>query len=828
MRMDKLVKTAKVALAAATFAIDRPYTYRVPDALAEKLVPGMRVLVPFGAGNRPSEGLVLSLADEVPEGRLKEIGTLLDPRPVLTQEGIRLALWMRERFFCTVYAAALTMLPTGLWYVLRESYAIAPGIDRETWEEKTARSPKAKQIMGLLYAAGGQADLDQIKAIPDLKDPRATLRELEKAGLITRQTQAKRKVGDKTEPIARLTMDPAEAMALLAPKQKTSPMGYRVTELLCRLGSASVKELCYFTGASRTTIKSLAKKGVLALEEKEIFRRAMPETGEITPLSTLNDQQQAAYQGLLDLMEEPAPQAALLYGVTGSGKTQVYLHLIQKALEAGRGAIVMVPEIALTPSLLQIFLAHFGRQVAILHSCLPTGERYDEWKRVRDGRAKVVVGTRSAVFAPLPDLGLIILDEEQESSYQSESMVRYHAREVAKFRCKQHKGLLLLGSATPAVESRYAAETGQYHLFTLQQRYNAHQLPKVVLADMKQELRAGNNSGLSELLRTELEENLRRGEQSILFLNRRGNSRMALCSQCGEVPTCPRCSVHLTYHSANGRLMCHYCGYSMPLPEVCPHCAGRFQFVGMGTQKLQEELQALYPDVEVMRMDADTITATRSHEVLLDRFRRKKVPILLGTQMVAKGLDFPNVTLVGVVDGDLSLYADNYRAAERTFSLLTQVVGRAGRGDKPGRAIIQTWTPDNDILNLAARQDYDTFYTGEREMRCLLRFPPFLNLFRITISGPEETQVLRACAVVRRSLDPWIKPRQHGPEGPEVLGPAPAPILKINNRYRYRVLVKCRNDKEIRAILAQILRAAQQDRANKGLSILIDVDPMDG
>ena len=362
----------------------------------------------------------------------------------------------------------------------------------------------------------------------------------------------------------------------------------------------------------------------------------------------------------------------------------------------------------------------------------------------------------------------------------------------------------------------------------MQQRYNAHQLPKVVLADMKQELRAGNNSGLSELLQTELEENLRRGEQSILFLNRRGNSRMALCSQCGEVPTCPRCSVHLTYHSANGRLMCHYCGYSMPLPEVCPHCAGRFQFVGMGTQKLQEELQALYPDVEVMRMDADTITATRSHEVLLDRFRRKKVPILLGTQMVAKGLDFPNVTLVGVVDGDLSLYADNYRAAERTFSLLTQVVGRAGRGDKPGRAIIQTWTPDNDILNLAARQDYDTFYTGEREMRRLLRFPPFLNLFRITISGPEETQVLRACAVVRRSLDPWIKPRQHGPEGPEVLGPAPAPILKINNRYRYRVLVKCRNDKEIRAILAQILRAAQQDRANKGLSILIDVDPMDG
>ena len=424
-------------------------------------------------------------------------------------------------------------------------------------------------------------------------------------------------------------------------------------------------------------------------------------------------------------------------------------------------------------------------------------------------------------------MGLIVLDEEQESSYQSESMVRYHAREVAKFRCTHHKGLLLLGSATPAVESRYAAEMGQYHLFTLRQRYNAHQMPKVRLVDMKQELRQGNATGLSGLLREELEENLRRGEQSILFLNRRGNSRMVVCSQCGEVPTCPRCSVHLTYHSANGRLMCHYCGHSQPLPELCPHCYGRLQFVGMGTQKLQEALEESYPGVEIMRMDADTITATQSHEVLLDRFRWKQVPILLGTQMVAKGLDFANVTLVGVVDGDLSLYADNYRAAERTFSLLTQVVGRAGRGEKLGRAVIQTWTPDNDVINLAARQDYDTFYEEEREMRRMLRFPPFLDLFRITLSGPEETQVLRACAVIRRSLEPWVKPRQQGPEGPEVLGPAPAPVLKVNNRYRYRVLLKCRNGREIRAVLAQILQAAQQDRANRGLSIAMDVNPMD-
>ena len=818
---------AKLALAAATFAIDLPYSYRVPAQLEGVLVPGMRVLVPFGAGNRPSEGLVLSLEEGEGKRGLKEIRTLLDPRPVLSPEGIRLALWMRERFFCTVYAAALTMLPTGLWYVLKEGYALAPGVDRETWEEATRSRPRANQLLHLIHAAGGRADLEQIRAIPDLKDPRKVLRELEKEGLVVKDTNARRKVKDKTEQIACLAVDPAQALAQMTPKRKTSPMGYAVTELLSNLGKASVKELCYFTGASRQTIKNLEKRGILTLQEREVFRHPLPESQELHPLLPLNDQQQRAYEGLAALMEEDKPQAALLYGVTGSGKTQVYLHLIQTALEKGRGAIVMVPEIALTPSLLQIFISHFGRQVAVLHSCLPTGERYDEWKRVRDGQAPVVIGTRSAVFAPLANPGLIILDEEQEGSYQSESMVRYHAREVAKFRCTQHKGLLLLGSATPAVESRYAAEIGQYHLFTMTSRYNAHALPQVRLADMKQELRQGNHTGLSSLLKEELEENLRRGEQSILFLNRRGNSRMVVCPQCGETPSCPRCSVHLTYHSANGRLMCHYCGFSQTLPDLCPQCYSRLQFVGMGTQKLQEELQALYPDIEVMRMDADTITAQQSHEVLLDRFRRKKVPILLGTQMVAKGLDFENVTLVGVVDGDLSLYTDNYRAAERTFSLLTQVVGRAGRGEKPGRAVIQTWSPDNDVINLAARQDYDTFYEGEREMRRMLRFPPFLDLFRITISGPDETQVLRACAVIRRSLEPWIKPRQQGPEGPEVLGPAPAPVLKVNNRYRYRVLVKCRNGKELRAILAHLLKEAQQDKANRGLSILLDVNPMD-
>ena len=820
------MKIAKAAIASVSYAIDLPYSYRVPPELADRAEPGVRVMVPFGTANQLREGIILSLEEGDGAG-LKTLRALLDDSPVLDREGIRLALWMREQFFCTVYAAVLTMLPTGLWHVLKEEYALAPGLDREAADRATEDSPAERKILDLLYAAGGTLSLDRMRGLPGIREPRRLLRGLEKKDLVVRTAQARQKVGDKTEKIAVLAMDPAEALALAGRRRKTAPMRYTVTELLCGLGSVSVKELRYFTGASMQTVRGLEKSGILALREREVFRRALPQAGETKPLPDLNGEQQAAFRGLSALLETRRPQAALLYGVTGSGKTQVYLHLIRQVLAQGRGAIVLEPEIALTPGLLALFLSHFGEKVAILHSCLPAGERYDEWKRVRDGLAPVVIGTRSAVFAPVKDPGLIILDEEQEGSYQSESMVRYHAREVAKFRCARHGGLLVLGSATPAVESRWAAETGRYRLFTLTERFNARALPQVTLVDMKGELRQGNDTGLSGRLLEELEANLSRQEQTILFLNRRGNSRMAVCGDCGEAPACPRCSVHLTYHSANRRLMCHYCGYSEPLPDLCPSCAGRLRFVGVGTQRLQESLEARYPGVEILRMDADTVSASRSHEVLLDRFRRKRIPVLLGTQMVAKGLDFENVTLVGVIDADLSLYVPSYRASERTFSLLTQVVGRAGRGEKPGRAVIQTWSPENDVIRLAARQDYDGFYEAERDLRSVLRFPPFCSLFRVTVSGSEESQALRACAVLRRSLEPWAARRRAEGRETELMGPAPAGILKINNRYRYCLTLKGSNDRETRSTLAQLIRSAQKDPVNRGLTILADVDPMD-
>lgn len=616
-------------------------------------------------------------------------------------------------------------------------------------------------------------------------------------------------------------------MALVTPRRRSAPLRYAVTKLLCALGSASAKELCYFTGAANATLRSLEKSGILRLEHREVFRRVTVEAGERAAPPVLNAEQQAAFEGLDALAAAGRPAAALLYGVTGSGKTQVYLRLIYEALARGRTAMVLVPEIALTPQLLRIFASHFGDDIAVLHSSLRAGERYDEWKRVRSGQARVVIGTRSAVFAPLRNLGLLILDEEQESTYKSENVPKYHARDVAKYRCAQNDALLVLGSATPSVESMYHARRGDYRLFTLRRRYNEQAMPEVLIADMKQELRAGNGTSLSGPLRAGLAAAMEAGEQSILFLNRRGASRMVTCGECGEVPTCPRCSVHLTYHSANGRLMCHYCGHSEPLPDACPSCGGALNFLGYGTQKVEEELHAAFPGREILRMDTDTVSATQSHEKLLSRFEKERIPVLVGTQMVAKGLDFENVTLVGVISADLSLYVDDYRAGERTFSLLTQVVGRAGRGAKQGRAVIQTFTPENDVIRCAARQDYDSFYEQEIELRRMRLCPPFRELFVLTASGPLESAVLRTCMRLRRSLEGWLAQPPFRDWEVTLLGPAPASVAKINDRYRYRLTLAAQNTKEIRAMVAHLVRCAQTDKENKGVSVSADVNPLD-
>ncbi len=821
-----MARIAKIAVSASTYAIDRPYDYLIPGPLEGMVRPGMRAAVPFGRGNRVSDGIVLAVGSREDGEKLKSILALLDEEPLLDEDAIRLALWMREQYFCTVYDAVRAMIPAGLWFSLKACWRIAPGIGREAAYDAAGECKWAQKLVELLFANGGWAEEGKIRTAFGVSDPGTAIRMLEKSGVIVREASAARGINDKMEQIAALAMDPSSVMALLAPKRRRAPLQYAVGEAICAVGETSAKELCYFTGASMATLHSLEKMGVLTLSRREVYRRPqLPAYEEAAPME-LSREQAKAYEGLLALTEGGSA-AALLYGVTGSGKTQVYLRLIHTLMERGKTALVMVPEIALTPQLMRIFASHFGHRVAILHSSLSAGERCDEWKRARAGEARVVVGTRSAVFAPLPSLGVIILDEEQEPSYKSEQNPRYHAREVARYRCYKAGALLLLGSATPTVESMYRAKQGEYHLFTLCRRYNQQALPQVTVVDMKEELRRGNGGTISAPLVAMLEETIERGEQAILFLNRRGASRMVTCGECGQTPVCPRCSVHLTYHSANRRLMCHYCGWSQPLSDRCPSCGGLLNFIGAGTQKVEEELHSLFPGTAVLRMDADTVSAVHSHERILDKFRRERVPILLGTQMVAKGLDFENVTLVGAVSADQLLYTGDIRAPERAFSLLTQVAGRAGRGEKAGRAVVQTFTPDNDVIRFAASQDYDSFYRQEVRLRETRGLPPFCDLFMLSASGLEETAVLQTLVRLREALGNALRQAPYNKIPCRLLGPAPAPVAKLNDRYRFRLVLSAQNTRVVRQLMAHLLQQAQADRKNRGVALSADLNPLD-
>lgn len=744
---------AKVAVAAARYWVDRPYDYLIPAELKEKALPGSRVYVPFARGNRRSEGVILAISDHSDYGKLKSITAVLDDKPVLTPDQIKLALFMRERFFCTVFDAVKAMLPAGLWF------------------DNTGR----------------------------------------------------RKVGDKTIEMAKLCLPPEEASAIASNKRLRSSAQANLLEMLCSFESLPSRELLQFSGASRQSLKALQKAGLVELYYREAYRRPEIHLGEIEPPPLLNEEQQKAFEGINALACSGKSGAALLFGITGSGKTSVYIHLIMEQLKRGKSAILLVPEIALTPQMIETFSSHFGDDVAVLHSSLSPGERYDEWKRIKAGKARLTIGTRSAVFSPAENLGIIIIDEEQEETYKSENAPRYNARDIAKYRCAQSGALLLLGSATPDIVSMYMAQKGRYAYFELNNRYNDMLLPEVEIVDMKRELRRGNGGNISSRLREELEKNISRGEQSILFINRRGANKLVSCGECGYTYKCPKCSVSLTYHSNNRRLMCHYCGFSRWVDESCLECGGALNFIGAGTQMIEQELDQIFPGIGVMRMDTDSVAPVGSHEELFERFRRERIPIMVGTQMVTKGLNFENVTLVGVISADQSLYAGNYKAGERSFSLITQVVGRSGRGSKPGRAVIQTYTPENETIKQAARQDYLDFYRSELELRRIQNLPPYTELFAVSASGQVEEHVVSACRYIKAWLDDTA-----GREGRAVvLGPSPLPVVKVNNRYRYRVTVSAGPGSGIRSLLSQIVIQCSTDKRFSDVAVYADNDPLD-
>jgi len=811
---------AFIAVSSAVYAIDKPYSYQVPDHL--KVLPGMRVIVPFGRGNKKTEGFVLALQKQDQDG-LKALVQVLDEEPLLSENDIRMAAFVRERYFCTFYDVIRAMLPAGIWFHTSVQYELTEYSGQ--YAALINRQPLALQVMEWIILQQGKVEEAQLKKqFPDEEALGKAVRYLIRKNLLRSNESQTRKARDKTEKIVSLAVSSEEAMKYALRKQQSAPLQYALLQLLSSAGSGNSKELCYYTGATMSTVKRLAQLGYVRLSDHEVFRTPLPQSVLQAEPLVLNEEQETAYQQLVQRANADEPGVALLYGVTGSGKTAVYIQLIRRALAQGKQAVLLVPEIALTPQLLTLLMAHFGSQVAVLHSGLRVTERYDEWKRIRKGLARVVVGTRSAVFAPVDNLGILIVDEEQEHTYKSENAPRYHAREVAIYRGSKSHALVVLGSATPSIETMYRAKSGQYLLCRLTNRYNGMDLPHAELVDMKAELKSGNSSSISEPLRLAMEETFAQDKQCILFLNRRGAGKYRICVDCGTVTMCPRCSVHLTYHAVNGRLMCHMCGYSEAAQNRCQQCGGHCKTVGSGTQKVEQELLQLFPDKTVLRMDADTITAANNHEAILNRFRTEKIPILLGTQMVAKGLNFEDVTLVGVLDADMALYSGNYRASETTFSLISQVVGRSGRGSASGRALIQTMTPEHSVLRLAAEQDYDGFYDLELSMRKLQNCPPFLDLFALSFVGPFEDLTLKAAAAFRGWLEEAFRQPGYLQLKAQILGPAPATIVKVNNSYRYHITIHCANSKPVRRLMAHLLQSFAKDHRFRGVTAFADTN----
>lgn len=797
---------AKVLLRTKQPEIDRAFDYRVPEELRDGLCPGMRVLVPFGPRNTRTEGYVLELADHtfVPGYKVKSVLARLEAYPLFSWEMLELARWMKEEYYCTLSQCLQTMMPAGIqaktdWLVcLAESAAGFPA----------DLTPREAQTVAFIKNNGGvckQSALD--------RSAQATLKALKEKGAIRFRQETQNAQYRHTERRVFLALPGEEALASLGTNARTASQRAVIAALMAEDG-LGYQALLDTAKVGASTINTLKSKGFLAIRQEEVRRIPREARGHLPAASfqPTPDQEQVL-RALEGIRREKRPKPVLLHGVTGSGKTEIYLQTIEKVLAEGKQAIVLVPEISLTPQMVERFVGRFGDRVAVTHSRLSLAERHDQWKKARLGEASVMIGPRSAVFAPFPNLGLIIMDEEHEHSYRSELTPKYHAAAVAKKRCELTGALLLLGSATPSVDTYYQAAEGKIHLLELPKRIGESGLPSVSIVDMRLELAEGNRSIFSLALAQGLEETLAAGKQAILFLNRRGYSTFVSCRKCGYVATCDNCAVSYTYHAAEQKLRCHYCGKEQDAPKVCPACGSPYiRYFGTGTQRAEEAVKKRFPQARVLRMDADTTRKKDSYLEILSAFGRGDADILIGTQMIAKGHDFPGVTLVGVLAADLSLHFGDFRSAETTFQLLTQVAGRAGRGNDPGRVYIQTYSPEHYAVQYAAKQDYPSFYREETALRMQMDYPPFSHIASLLVTGAEE----KSCIEASRELADILL----NDDALEVLGPAPAVISKLKGVYRWRILVKAKEEARLRESL---LNALAQYKGKKPAGVLVDM-----
>ena len=799
---------AHIVLQKTAYSFDKPYSYIVPENLLGVCKAGCRVTVPFGKGNNSRQGLVLSLKEADSNDNLKSILCVLDDTPVLSDEMLKMCEWLHETLFCTYFDAVSLLLPAGISFKMVDSYKVNP-----EFKDIDSLSVAEREVFDYLFAVGDFVAVDKLLKEFGLAET-SLLVSLYKKNAVIKESNAVRKMGDATLKSVRIKIQDGDFSAFkLTAKQK------EVAQYLYDVGAVSVKELRYFTGVTQSVIDAVVQKGIAEYFEQEVYRTPTRIGTRQNEEILLTKEQQQVFDDLKGNLS--SFNCALLYGVTGSGKTQVFLKLVDEVISKGKSVIIMVPEISLTPQVISIFSNRYGDKISVFHSAMSLGQRMDEWKRIKEGKSQIAIGTRSAIFAPSENIGLIVMDEEQEHTYKSEQSPRFHARDIARFRAKYHNCLFLMASATPSVESYAAALSGKYKLSTLKHRYGNAVLPEVQVVDMRKEIQHGNTGAVSSALYNAIDEAIENSKQAIVLLNRRGHNTYISCPSCNTVASCPNCSVSLTYHSANKRIMCHYCGYSEPIPEKCSQCGEtHLKFSGMGTQKVEEELKILFPESSILRLDADSTASRNSFSDYLTDFANGKYDIMLGTQMVAKGLDFPNVTVVGVIGAEKSMNGEDYRSVERTFSLLTQVVGRAGRGENAGKAIIQTLQPDNNIITLAQNQDYDKFYNDEILIRKGLAYPPYTDIVSIGVGGLSKDKASNTIYKIFSNIKDLVS-GEYKDIKLIILGPSAATVPKVNNKYRFKMLIKCKNGKRLR----ELLRKAIDFKNDNDVSIIIDINP---
>ncbi|MGP6147661.1 primosomal protein N' [Jeotgalibaca sp. A122] len=796
---------AKVVVDVPVMQTNQPYDYAIPPQLKDRLQKGMRVEVPFGP--RQIQGFIVDIVDEADfEGELKEIVGPLDLEPVLTEELLQLGEDMADQIYAFRIHCYQTMLPP----VLKAKY------EKEFYLTNGEQGKEVYEVFQGETVISWERALE-MEALP-------LLLEWKKKGLVDIRYLVKNKAKVKKVTVYQRNLEDLRIKEEMEQLSKQAKSQRSLLEILAEIEPGAMLTKEQFREQFDITPRTLqigVEKGWLNSQEKEVYRDPLKKHHfEKTDAKILNEGQLEAYEAVKVTIDANQHDVFLLKGVTGSGKTEVYLQLIGDVLEQNKTALMLVPEIALTPQMVRQFKGRFGEEVAVMHSRLSTGEKYDEWRKIKRGEARVVVGARSSIFSPVENLGIVIIDEEHETTYKQEENPKYHARNVAIYRAKYNHCPVVLGSATPSLESRARAQKNVFHLLELKERANQQDLPDVQIVDMREEFQNNNRGNFSQILQDKIQDRIQKKEQTVLLLNRRGYSSFIMCRDCGYVHECPNCDISMTFHMDTKGMKCHYCGHEEPVPHRCPKCQGnQFRYYGTGTQKVETELKELFPAARIIRMDVDTTRKKGDHERLLAAFGRGDADILLGTQMIAKGLDFPNITLVGVINADTSLSLPDFRSSEKTFQLLTQVSGRAGRSELVGEVIVQSYNPDHYAIRYAQNHNYDGFYRQEMALRHQGGYPPYYFTTQITVSDLDEKKAQAKIYEINAKLRNKLGPKTI------ILGPSRSSIARMNNRYYFQLLIKYKQEPDLHDVLKEILDQSQKDNA-KGLYISIDTEPV--